>query len=206
MSVLTKEQESELKSTIGSEIKDRIQDAMGKPVEEQVKDALGKLVDKKFMPGGDPAPKTGEFKDFREFLRLAKHDPYNAKVKVLSEGTDSTGGFLVPEQFYANLYQKSLEVSVVRPFATVIPMQSDTFNWPAVDETSHASHLYGGIIAYWTEEAGAKTASYPVFKHIKLIAKKLIGFVPCPDELIQDSVIPMEGLLTKMFGGGIGLY
>ncbi len=203
--MLTKEQESELKSMIGSEIKDRIADAMGKPVEEQVKDALGKLVDRK-VPQADPAPKEKQFKDFREFLRITKHDPYNARVKLLSEGTDSEGGFLVPEQFYANLYQKSLEVSVVRPFATVVPMQSDTFNWPAVDETSHASHLYGGIIAYWTEEAGSKTASSPVFRHIKLIAKKLIGFVPCPDELLQDSVIPMEGLLTKMFGGGIGWY
>ncbi len=206
MVVLTKEQEAELKSIIGSEVKDRIQEAMGRPVEEQVKDALGKLVDRKFITGGDLPPKTGEFKDFREFLRIAKNDPYNAKVKVLSEGTDSQGGFLVPEQFYNNLYQKSLEVSVVRPFATVVPMASDTFNWPAVDETSHASHLYGGIVAYWTEEAAAKTASYPIFRHIKLIAKKLIGFVPCPDELLQDSVVSMEPLLTKMFGGGIGWY
>ncbi len=204
--MLNKEQEAELRSVVGSEIKDRIADAMGKPVAEQVKDALAKLVTPGKVPASDPAPVEKQFKDFREFLRVAKKDPYNSRVKVLSEGTDSEGGFLVPEQFYANLYQKSLEVSVVRPFATVVPMQSDTFNWPAVDETSHASHLYGGIYAYWTEEAGAKTASYPSFRHIKLIAKKLIGFVPCPDELIADSVIPMDGMLTKMFGGGIGWY
>lgn len=204
--MLTKEQETELKSIIGSEINDRIKDAMGKPVEDQVKDALAKTMDKRFVPGDDPLPKAEVFKDFREFLRIAKNDPFNTRVKVLSEGTDSQGGFLVPEQFYNNLYMKSLEVSVVRPFATVVPMQSDTFNWPAVDESSHASTLYGGVVAYWTEESGAKTASYPTFRSIKLIAKKLVGFVPCPDELLQDSIISMENLLTKMFGGGIGWY
>ncbi len=205
MAVLNVEQEAELRSIIGSEVKDRITEAMGKPIVEQVKDALAKIVERK-VPAGEPLPQEKQFKDFREFLRMAKNDPYNARVKVLSEGTDSQGGFLVPEQFYNNLYMKSLEVSVVRPFATVVPMQSDTFNWPVVSETSHASHLYGGIVAYWTEEAGAKTASYPVFRQVKLVAKKLIGFVPCPDELLQDSVVSMEPLLTKMFGSGIGWY
>ncbi len=206
--MLTKEQEAELKTIIGSEVADRVKEAMGKPIEEQVKDALGKTMDKRFTPGSDgkPLEPTAGFKSLGEFLCAIKKDRNSPKLKALSEGTDSAGGFLVPEEFKATLLARALERSVVRPYATEIPMASDTINIPKIVDTSHASHLYGGIIAYWLEEAGTKTATDPVFGNVKLIAKKLTGYTYASDELLEDSAIALEALLSKQFGGAIGWY
>jgi len=167
---------------------------------------LDKL-DRNFSPGGeDETPAGDKFKTFGEFLRAAKYQPADARLKALSEGTDSAGGFFVPPEFKATLLALSLERSVVRPYATVIPMSRDTLNIPKIVDTSHASHLFGGIVAYWTEEAGSKTASDPKFGQVKLIPKKLTGYTYASDELLEDSAIALEALLTQQFGAAIGWY
>ncbi len=204
--LLTKEQEAELKSIIGSEVTDRVKEAMGKPVEEQVKDALAKTIERKFTPGDPPKTEKAQFKSFGEMLWTIKKSPEDTRLKALAEGTDSTGGFLVPEEFRPTLLARSLERSVVRPYATVIPMTRDTLNIPKIVETSHASHLFGGIIAYWLEEAGTKTESEPKFGQVKLIAKKLTGYTYASDELLDDSAIALEALLMQQFGAAIGWY
>ena len=193
--MLTEEQKKELASDIQT------------MVDAQVESKLSKEIVRRFTPGGEnPKTDDSKFKSFGEMLRAAKYQPNDARLKALGEGTDSAGGFLVPEEFKATLLARSLERSVVRPYATVIPMTRDTLNIPKVVETSHASHLYGGIIAYWLEEAGTKTATDPVFGQVKLIPKKLTGYTFASDELLADSAIALEALLAQQFGAAIGWY
>ncbi len=176
-------------------------------VDAQVESKLSKEIVKRFTSGGE-IPKTNDskFKSFGEMLHTIKKAPEDARLKALAEGTDSTGGFLVPDEMRVDLLAKSLERSVVRPYATVIPMSRDTLNIPKIVETSHASHLFGGIIAYWLEEAGTKTESEPKFGQVKLIPKKLTGYTYASDELLDDSAIALEALLTQQFGAAIGWY
>lgn len=162
--------------------------------------------EKKPLPGDGGEEPENKFKSFGEFLLTVSKAPDDPRLKALSEGTDSAGGFLVPEEWLSSLYKKAIEKSVVRPFAKKIPMASDTLNFPTIAETSHASHLFGGIIAYWTEEAGSKTAKDPVFGRVKLIAKKLTGFTYASDELLEDSAIALESLLIGLFGDAIAWY
>jgi HK97 family phage major capsid protein len=100
----------------------------------------------------------------------------------------SDGGFLVPEQLRSELLSNSLESSVVRPRATVIPMSSQVVPIPAVDETSHASTVFGGIVAYWTSEGQAATETNAKFARVRLDAKKLVIYCEAPNELMSDSV------------------
>jgi HK97 family phage major capsid protein len=202
---LTNEQIAELKSILGPVVVDQVKETMGKPVEEQVKDALSKIIDRKELPV-ESKKSVGQFKNMGEMLWSIKKNPNDPRLKALAEGTDSTGGFLVPEEFKATLLQLALERSVVRPFATKIPMTSDTLMIPKIQETSHASHLKGGVIAYWLEEAGTKTPTDPVFSQVKLIAHKLTGYTYASDELLADSAISLESLLRQTFGGAIGWY
>ncbi len=176
-------------------------------VDAQVESKMAKEIVRRFTPSGDN-PKTDEskFKSFGELLWSIKKSPNDVRLKALAEGTDSTGGFLVPDEIKVILLERSLERSVVRPYATVIPMTRDTLNIPKVVETSHASHLKGGIIAYWLEEAGTKTRTEPVFGQVKLIAKKLTGYTYASDELLADSAIALEALLIQQFGDVIGWY
>jgi len=139
-------------------------------------------------------------------LRALVNSFVRLTIKALSEGTDSAGGFLVPEQFAAGIEQVALESAIVRPRARKMPMTRDTLNYPIVKDTSHSSSVHGGVIAYWTEEAGTKTTSQPAFDRIKLIAKKLTGFTYASDELLEDSAVSLEALLIKLFADAITWY
>ena len=161
------------------------------------------------VPPGIDETKGQTFKSFGEWLRAVndihqhKMRPDDWRFKALSEGTDSAGGFLVPEQWARGIEESALETAIVRPLARKIPMTTDTLNYPTVKDTAHSSSVHGGVIAYWTEEAGTKTASQPTFGNVKLIAKKLTGFTYCSDELLEDSAIALEALLIKQFGEAI---
>lgn len=97
------------------------------------------------------------------------------------------GGFLIPETMRAEILQVALEAAIVRPRARVIPMSSLTLPIPSVDDTSHASSVFGGVIGYWTEEGAGLTESQAKFGRVKLEAKKLTIYSEAPNELVVDA-------------------
>jgi HK97 family phage major capsid protein len=120
--------------------------------------------------------------------------------KVMTEGVDSAGGFLVEEQFIPEVRQLFLEKSVVRPNgATIFPMTSDTLRLPRIDDTSHASNVFGGVVAYRTEEAGTKTPTDIKWGECKLTAHELSGYTVASNSLLADAAIPLEIFLKKRF-------
>lgn len=125
----------------------------------------------------------------------------NARGKAtLVEGTDSAGGFLVPDVFTASLLDKGLETSIVRANgAFVVPMTSDTLTYPCVNETTRTTTVKGGIVGYWQGEGSTYQESEPVFGNIKLTAKKLIGFTKVSDELLADSAVSLDPFLRRSF-------
>lgn len=97
------------------------------------------------------------------------------------------GGFLIPEIMRSELLQLALEKAIVRSRATVIPMSTLKVPIPTVDDTSHVSSLFGGVVFYWTEESGQLTESAATFGRVTLDAKKLTGFFKVPAELLDDA-------------------
>ena len=191
---LTKEQISEL----ATESANKVMAQLKEPI-------------RKYGPGDTEVPPPiadTKFKSFGEFLKLISDfrtgkGQIDQRLKALSEGTDTAGGYTVPQQYAAGIETISLETAIVRPLARKMPMASDVQNYPVVTDTTHASSVHGGVVAYWTEEAGAKTPSQPTFGRVKLIAKKLTGFTYASDELLEDSAIALEALLIKQFGEAI---
>ena len=128
-------------------------------------------------------------------------------LKTLTEGVDSAGGFLVPEIFVNQVRQIGLERSLVRGNgATVLPMSSDTLLIPRVDDTDHSSNVFGGVLAYWTEEAGTKQATDPKFGQCRLNAKELSGISVISDALLADNAVGLEALMKRMFGEAWAYY
>lgn len=121
--------------------------------------------------------------------------------KALGESTGVDGGFLVPEQFMSEVAQVRLENSVVRSAgARVINMNSNILRMPALNVASNAAgSIFGGVAAYWTGEGETKQASAPKFKQVTLEAQKLIGYVESSDELNNDAIVSMGGLLQDLF-------
>lgn len=74
----------------------------------------------------------------------------------------------------------------------------------AVAETSRASgSRWGGVLAYWLQEGGTKTASTPKFRQMELTLKKLIGLCYATDELLQDAAT-LESVVTQAFAEEFG--
>lgn len=116
-----------------------------------------------------------------------------------SSVSPADGGFLVPETLRSQLLEISLEKSVVRPQATVVPMDSARVPFPTIDVTSNASSVFGGMVAYWGEESAALTDANPKFGRVELDAKKLTGLSVVPNELLQDSIISFSALIERLW-------
>src|SRR3546814_9591415 len=117
--------------------------------------------------------------------RAAKRE--TLKNAASSSGEPASGGFLVPEAFRAELLSLSLENSVVRPRARIVPMETSRVLYPYIDDTSHATNVFGGVQGYWTTESGTMTDVEATFGRMALEAWKLTAFANVPNELIKDS-------------------
>jgi len=144
---------------------------------------------------------NGQFRNAGDFLQTIWHrntdtsDARQAKMRRLAEIRNSfgstvpaDGGFLIPETLRAELLQVALENAIVRPRATVIPMESLRVPIPMIDSTTNATSVFGGIVCYWTEEAAQLVESQASFARVVLDAKKLTGYAEIPNELIADAV------------------
>jgi len=121
----------------------------------------------------------------------------------MEEGTDIYGGFLIPTEFRAELLRNALEASLILSRARMIPVGANRVQIPAVNETSRASNVYGGVTVYWPGELGVKTESKPALAQVELSLKKVIGMAYVSDELLQDSPITLQPLLRDMFSEAI---
>jgi HK97 family phage major capsid protein len=85
-------------------------------------------------------------------------------------------------------------------------MQSLRISMPVVDSTSNVSSVYGGVVAYWTEEAAALVQSQPLFARIALEAKKLTAYTEVPNELRRDSAISVDVYLNQIFPEAVSWF
>jgi HK97 family phage major capsid protein len=154
----------------------------------------------------------------RDYLRAIFHgnvskgrysdqrDKIEQVVNSLSSNVPADGGFLIPERLRAELLRVSLETSLVRPRARVIPMDSPIVPFPSLDSTSNASSVYGGVVGYWTEESATLAESQPKFGRVKLEAHKLTAYSEVPNELFADSIISLQAFIGEAFPEALGWF
>ena len=124
-------------------------------------------------------------------------------TKDMAEAVGASGGFLVPTEYIARLLSVMAESNFVRQRATVIPMRRRSVGIPVLDQTGTTAgqpHWFGGMQFYWAEEAAEKTETDAAFRKIMLTAHKLIGYTRASDELVDDSAISLDALLTGEMG------
>ena len=179
---------------------------------DKLKEEANKPVDKKVI-GGEPEDKKGGFKNFGEYILSVRKafnnetlDPRLKTAGHFEEGQDSLGGFLVPEEYRAELLQLSLEEAVVRPHAFVLPVRRESVKIPRIVDTSHASSVFGGVVGTWTAEAADMAEKNMTFGQVQLMIKNLTGFTYCSDDLLADSAITMDPLIKRMFSEAIKFF
>jgi len=218
------ELDQRIKDQTGEVLKGVIDNYVKDQLKEQLADATAKIKAelKPIEPILEVAQEAPKFKGLRDFLvsvrnfrmnrtldNRLQYVPATGLTKTTGHmeiGDDAQGGFLVPEVYRMELQEIALENSVVRPRATVLPMTSDSLKIPYVNDTSHASTVFGGVVAYWTAEAKEKTASKPTFGQLELTPHKLAGLTYTSNELLSDSGIALEPLITRQFGSAWGYF
>lgn len=126
---------------------------------------------------------------------------------ALAEGSGMTGGYLVPPEFLAELLRIEAEEAFVEKLAKVVPMASRTLTYPALDVTTNQgtgiSPYFGGISARWTPEATTLPETEPKFRQVELTAYDLVLYTLASNQLLQDSAIGLDALLTQLFSEAI---
>ncbi len=153
-------------------------------------DELWQFASDIYLAGPDGRGASENLRNWDKHAKTAGH---------MSEGDNSQGGYLVPEEFRATLLENLIEASIIRSRATNVPMQSNTIKIPTVNDTSHAASTHGGIILYRPDEAAEKNPSKPTFGQVELSLSKLVGLIYVSDELLEDSPISLQPLITRMF-------
>jgi len=147
--------------------------------------------------------------DWRTLERKYQSFPADGK-SALNTSVGTQGGYLVPLEFTDRLVKAAGEGAVVRPRATIIPMESRAAQVPCLDCTtvpgSSDSAFLGGIVARWTEESSTLNETEPVFRQVELVAHELSGYSRVSNSLLQDSAIGLEQLLVTLFGRAIAWH
>ncbi len=147
-----------------------------------------------------------EFEGTHDFFNAIWHKNTGAKAEQRREQitnqassySGADGGFLIPEETRSTLLELSLESGIVRPRATVIPMSTPSIGLPMVDDSSHVSSLFGGIVTSWEYEGQSSTPTNPTFAKVNLNAHKLKAYTQVPNELIRDAVA-FEAFFNRAF-------
>ena len=121
--------------------------------------------------------------------------PDTAIVNALQVGTDTEGGFLVPDEFEKTLIQALEEENIFRRIATVIHSNSGDRKIPVVASKGSAA---------WVDEEGTYGESDDSFGQITLGAYKLGTLIKVSEELLNDSAFDLESYISAEFGRRLG--
>jgi HK97 family phage major capsid protein len=195
-------------------------------IDREVK--AGKLKDKRNQPenkGWRPSDVqiaahgiTKDYKDFSDFLATVKKasidgpasNEHQRLVKNAASGAneaiDADGGFLVQQDFVSTLMEDTYQTGVLIGKCQRIPVSgaSNGLTMNGVDESSRADgYRYGGIQAFWENEADLLTGSKPKFRKIELKLKKLTGLCYATDEVLADASA-LGGVIQRGFSSEFG--
>lgn len=177
-------------------------------IDEAVTKRIKSLPDRSVLKGFDgAAPKSGERekirKTFRFFSALADNNYAELRsiqqgydpeyVKLLNpqiEGTGSAGGYLVPEEFFADVLFQLNEFGFARKFCAQVSMRTNVLN---------VSTLAGKPSVSWVDENSSIAASKATFGRLTLTAKKLAAIYPISNELLDDANIDIYNTIVRIF-------
>jgi len=114
---------------------------------------------------------------------------------TLTEGQDTEGGYLVPDEFEHTLVDGLKEANLIRANAHTFTTSAGLHKIPVV--ASHGS-------AAWIDENGAYTESDEVFGQVQLDAHKVGTIIKVSEELLNDSAFDLERYIYAEFVRRIG--
>jgi HK97 family phage major capsid protein len=129
----------------------------------------------------DPAGQAAERRDgFRAFLQ-------RGEARALTVGTDSAGGFLVPDEVSSQIIQAAQEAQIIAPRARTVTTMAGTLTLPVA---SHGA-------AAWVTEGSSESEADESFAAITLTPYKVKTALAATDELLQDAAQLESYIVTE---------
>lgn len=159
------------------ELKSRLDELSGNTVEKQINNTA-------------EAKKKAEAYNIAFWETMHTGMPQNA----LKEGSDGSGGYLVPDTYDDRLVQALKQKNVLRQIATIVPT-TQKLTIPV---------SLGGENASWMPENEPYTFCEAEFGEIEIDAYKLGSSILVSDELLEDCGVDLEKYIEEAFAYRIG--
>lgn len=174
--------------------------------EVQIETPLGRKAMRYHIPLA--VQKKGYGGAFENYLRKGFSELGSTDRKTLSEGVDSAGGFLVPEDFHAELLKKLATQAVIRSLARVVTTSRDLAKWPKVNYTTDDKYT-SGVRLTWTGEIPASSTVHrvtdPVFGQIAIPVHTAMASMPITNDMIEDAAFDVLGTASDLLAEAYAL-
>lgn len=145
-------------------------------------------------PGSRSGRGTKDYtKNFWRVMR-SKSVPHEV-MNALQVGTETEGGYLVPDEYERTLVQALEEQNIFRQLAHVIHTSSGDRKIPVVASKGTAQ---------WIDEEAQYPESDDSFGQVSIGAYKLATMIKISEELLNDSVFDMPSYIATEFARRIG--
>lgn len=139
---------------------------------------------------------TDQYKNgFDRYARVGMNGLTGDVLNALQVGTNSEGGFIVPEEFDTMLVEYLQDINQIRSVVNVVSTASDR-NIPIESSLGTAT---------WTAEEAAYTESDAAFGQVVLGSHKLGTIIKVSEELLQDSFFDVQTYLARNFAKRFGI-
>ncbi len=141
-------------------------------------------------PGMNDELKTGRASEaYKKAMFKALRTNFRQVGNILQEGIDSSGGYLVPEEYDNRLIQGLSDENILRKLGTIIKTSGE-----------HKINISGTKpAAAWIEEGESLSFGDATFNQVILDAHKLHVAVKVTEELLYDNAFGLENYLIDQF-------
>jgi HK97 family phage major capsid protein len=184
---------------------------------EKRTDAIAERIVDKFFKGASNARakilEKGETKSekekksdaiTRDFMKALINRDY-ARAKALTTTTpagaspdDANAGISIPTDLLAEVLRFIPLYGLARRKMRYLP-----FGGPG--NSRNITALAASVKVFWTGESAKKKSTQPKFSPVIQTLKKLAAICPMTEEILEDSLIPLNSLLGELFAEAIGV-
>lgn len=145
---------------------------------------------------------------FRHYVRKGLNGLTGGELKTLQEGTDTAGGFLVPEDILNTIVDKMPTPTRVAGMVTRLQTSRDALTMPKVNYTTDDKYTTG-IRTTWTGEVPSSSTVHrvtdPVFGQIRIPIHTAMMSMPITNDMVEDSAFPIVSWAAGKFNETIDL-
>ena len=145
---------------------------------------------------------------FDAYLRKGYHDLGPQDRKTLTAGSDSAGGFLIPEDYHVEIIKKTAVMASIRANARVAQTSRDMAKWPRIVYTTD-DQWTSGVRMTWTGESPASATTHrvtdPVFGLLTVPVHTAMASMPVSNDLLDDAAFDVLGIGSDLLGEAFAL-